>query len=116
MVGRSYDWRERRDEPRALAPRVGLQRRVSRTPSLRSARRLLADGERQRDEAGGEEDSASDERESSADQVLHPSRPQEREAEEHPEQPGSERHAGDDSDGSAEGGFTHESSMSTANS
>ena len=46
---------------------------------------------------------------------FHASRPQEREAEEHSEQPGREREAGDNADGSAESGFAHESSTSTAN-
>ena len=94
---------------------VGLQARVSRTPSLRSARRVFADGERQRDEPGSEENSATDKRESGTDQILHASRPQEREAEEHSEQTGREREAGDDADGSADSGFAHESSTGTAN-
>ena len=98
-----------------LTPSVGLQARVSRTPRLPSACRVLADGERQRDEATAEEDGGADEREAGADQVLQPCRPQEWEAEEHPEQPGRERKTGDDADGSTEGGFAHESSTSTAN-
>ena len=115
-MSRSYDSRSCLDELRTLLLSVGLQARVSRAPHLRSLTRAFSDGERQRDEAAAEEDGGSDERKTRADQVFHPCRPQEREAEEHSEQPRCERDAGDDADGSTESGLAHGSSTSTANS